>query len=675
KEFYNELLHIIGLTETKQGSKKLIERKLPQDRDSGSLLESAIAEIETLGKLSRIKFLDNAERFGQTKEEQLFNVALELVITWINRILFLKLLEAQLIRYHGGDRSFGFLNSEKLPRFYLVSQLFFAVLAKKIEDRRPSLQERFPDLPYLNSSLFEPTKLELEMIIISDINGESLAIFHGTVLRDRSGNRVTGTRTSLEYLLEFLDSYDFGSEEKAGIKKVTKSLINAPVLGLIFEKINGYKDGSFFTPGFITMYMCRETIRRAVIQKFNEVKGWNCEAIVDLYNKIDDIVEANQIINSLKICDPAAGSGHFLVSALNEIITIKSELGVLIDEHNKRLKDYHFEVVNDELDIRDQEGNLFEYNPKNSESQRVQKTIFHEKQTLIENCLFGVDINENSVQICRLRLWIELLKNAYYKEESPQPAEESPQPPLERGAMSGGVLKSGAMSSGVLKSGANKRELETLPNIDINIKRGNSLISRFALDSNLEPALRKSKLDVVTYRNAVQTYRNAVSKEQKQEMVTLIETIKGNFKTTLLGTDPNKTKLRQLEGELNILENQTFLIEESKAEKKAREKKIIKLNNEIDKLKVEIETVESGRLYDGALEWRFEFPEVLNDQGDFIGFDVVIGNPPYGVNTSNSNIQFFTTKTDSYQLFTILSSSLLKKEGIISQIIPNSWMS
>jgi len=45
---------------------------------------------------------------------------------------------------------------------------------------------------------------------------------------------------------------------------------NASVLGLIFEKINGYKDGSFFTPGFITMYMCRETIRKAVVQKFNE---------------------------------------------------------------------------------------------------------------------------------------------------------------------------------------------------------------------------------------------------------------------------------------------------------------------------------------------------------------------------------------------------------------------
>src|SRR5690606_39759334 len=96
-----------------------------------------------------------------------------------------------------------------------------------------------------------------------------------------------------------------------------KSLINAYVLGLIFEKINGYKDGSFFTPGFITMYMCRETIRKAVVQKFNETKNWKCEDLEDLYDKIEDRQEANEIVNSLKICDPAVGSGHFLVSALD----------------------------------------------------------------------------------------------------------------------------------------------------------------------------------------------------------------------------------------------------------------------------------------------------------------------------------------------------------------------
>lgn len=64
----------------------------------------------------------------------------------------------------------------------------------------------------------------------------------------------------LEYLLRFLDAYDFSSEGAEGIQEENKPLISASVLGLIFEKINGYKDGSFFTPSFITMFMCRDTI-------------------------------------------------------------------------------------------------------------------------------------------------------------------------------------------------------------------------------------------------------------------------------------------------------------------------------------------------------------------------------------------------------------------------------
>ena len=437
KAFYTELLHIIGLTETKEGSKKLIGRKTEGQRDPGSLIENAIIQIDSRDMISRI---DKPSRFGETYQERLFNVSLELVITWINRILFLKLLEAQLIRYHKGDLAYAFLNSEKVKGYDSLDSLFFRVLAKKTTERDPAVAKLFEKVPYLNSSLFEPTELERVTIFISNLQDDCIIPIHpGTVMKNNTGKRLAGTLNGLDYLFAFLDAYDFAGEGAEEIQEENKTLINASVLGLIFEKINGYKDGSFFTPGFITMYMCRETIRRAVVQKFNDLKGWNCEDLKGLYDKIGNIREANEIINQLKICDPAVGSGHFLVSALNEIIAIKSELKILSDREGKRLKEYHVEVVNDELIITDEDGDLFEYNPTSSESQRVQETIFHEKQTIIENCLFGVDINPKSVQICRLRLWIELLKNAYYKEES------------------------------------NYTELETLPNIDINIKCGNSL--------------------------------------------------------------------------------------------------------------------------------------------------------------------------------------------------------
>jgi adenine-specific DNA-methyltransferase len=318
----------------------------------------------------------------------------------------------------------------------------------------------------------------------------------------------------LQYLFEFLESYDFSSEGAEDIQEDNKTLINASVLGLIFEKINGYKDGSFFTPGFITMYMCRETIRRAVVQKFNEAKDWSCENLDDLYDKIEDRSEANDIINSLKVCDPAVGSGHFLVSALNEIIAIKNDLKILQDRNGRRLKEYQFEVTNDELIITDENGELFEYHYTNKESQRVQEAIFHEKQTIIENCLFGVDINPNSVKICRLRLWIELLKNAYYKNET---------------------------------------ELETLPNIDINIKCGNSLISRFGLDADIKEALKQSKWTIDSYRLAVDAYRNAQNKDEKHAMERLINDIKSDFRSEISKSDPKVKKLYKLQGEFTKL--------------------------------------------------------------------------------------------------------------------------
>jgi len=409
------LLHIIGLEEKKEGGKKLIQRK--EERDDGSLLENTINILASENLLQQLP-RDDAD-FGASKEEKLFNVGLELSITWVNRILFLKLLEGQLLNYHADDKSHRFLDSKTISNYDELNKLFFQVLAVQPKDRTGAIKGKFSRVPYLNSSLFEPSLLERDTIRISNLDpGLSLKLATSTVLKTEGGKKKTGEMPCLQYLFEFLDAYDFSSEGKEEIQEENKTLINASVLGLIFEKINGYKDGSFFTPGFITMYMCRETVRRAVVQKFNEAKKWKLENFEQLHNKIDDVKEANEIINDLKICDPAVGSGHFLVSALNEIIAIKSELGILADRKGNRLREYSVQVVNDELITETGINEFFEYKSGNKESQRVQEALFHEKQTLIENCLFGVDINPNSVKICRLRLWIELLKNAYYTSES-----------------------------------------------------------------------------------------------------------------------------------------------------------------------------------------------------------------------------------------------------------------
>lgn len=638
KRFYSELLHIIGLVETKEGSKKLIERHKAEERHTGTLLENAIIQLDSLDKISR---LPKPSQFGTTQEERLFNVALELTITWVNRILFLKLLEGQLITYHNGDTSYSFLHPDKIKNYDDLNSLFFQVLARKYDERNEDVKDLFQKVPYLNSSLFEPTDIEQVTLFISNLRDDkTIPIFGLTVLKDQHGKKRTGSLSTLQYLFEFLDAYDFGAEGGEEIQEDNKTLINASVLGLIFEKINGYKDGSFFTPGFITMYMCRETIRKAVLQKFNEAKNWNCTTIDELYNKIEDRKEANDIVNSIKICDPAVGSGHFLVSALNEMIAVKNDLRILVDREGKRLKEYQVEVVNDELIVTDDEGELFEYNPNNKESQRIQETLFHEKQTIIENCLFGVDINSNSVKICRLRLWIELLKNAYYK---------------------------------------NATDLETLPNIDINIKCGNSLVSRFAIDADLKQALKKSKWTIESYKLAVSTYRNAESKEQKREMEKLISDIKSDFRSEIRNRE--FLELKKLENKyFELYEGKLFNQKISLEEKKGR----AKLAAQIDTKQKAIEEAKNNQIFENAFEWRFEFPEVLNDDGDFVGFDVVIGNPPYirVQNLEHSIIDYFKInyksffqKADIYLLFIEKAISLLKENSGLSFINPTLFLS
>ena len=635
EKFYRELLHIIGLEEAKENGKNIIRRK-KENRNAASLIEATIEALDTEDVLHR---LPDQSIYGESKTERIFNVSLELGITWINRILFLKLLEGQLITYHQGNKDYRFLNTGTINDFDELFKLFHKVLAVNLNDRNEAIKTKYSRVPYLNSSLFEISELEDQTIKINSLdNGGQLELIGTTILKETKKNSTS--LPTLDYLFRFLDAYDFASEGTEDVQEDNKTIINASVLGKVFEKINGYKDGSIFTPAFITMYMCRQSIRLAVVERFNARKNWNAEKFEDLYNKINDKKEANEIINSLKICDPAVGSGHFLVSALNEIIAIKSELGILMDANGKTLRDYEIEVIEDELIVTDENAGIFAYNFKSKESNRIQKTLFHEKQTIIENCLFGVDINPNSVKICRLRLWIELLKNAYYKEET------------------------------------NYTELETLPNIDINIKCGNSLLSRFALDADLGKALKSIKYDVKAYRGFVNDYKNEKSREVKRGLQKIIDTIKTDFRTEIGKNDPKQVKLSKLSGELFTLLNQGRIFEQTAKEKKTQKEKQAKLEADMTKLSNEIEEIKSNAIYKNAFEWRFEFPEVLNNDGEFEGFDVVIGNPPYirqeELGTFKNHLQekykIFTAGGDIFSYFYELSCSVLKSNGILSFI-------
>jgi adenine-specific DNA-methyltransferase len=639
-EFYNELLYILGLEERKEAGKNIISRINTARRQTASLIENTINQLKINKNIS--------------DDELSFEIALELCITWLNRILFLKLLEGQLIKFNkNNDIDYSFMNSSRIKDFDDLHELFFEVLALPEVDRSNDVREKYKNIPYLNSSLFELTDYENHYITIDNLKDRlELPLYKYTVLKDNNGKPLTGKLSTLNYLFRFLNSYDFSSDVNKTVQSDNRDIINAAVLGLIFEKINGYKDGSYFTPGYITEYMCRETIRRAIIEKFND-QGWHCRDFTDLYNAITplNIKEANEIVDSIRICDPAVGSGHFLVSALNEIIAIKSELGILVDETGKILKNCKINVENDELVIL-YDNEFFQYIPNDPDSQRVQETIFKEKQKIIENCLFGVDINPKSVQITCLRLWIELLKNAYYK-------------------------------------APNYKELETLPNIDINIKCGDSLISRFNLiddTQNLSPTDRKKITIIISkYKEKVTLYRSTTDKDTRHKLRNEIEKLKEGFSEISDPQDPDFKKLREKQSLLNQISTQIPIgFDESYV--KAWRENVDKLIKEVSELQ-NIYDEKQKTIYKNAFEWRFEFPEVLNDDGDYVGFDAVIGNPPYiqlqkAYNDTMKYADLYKTMRyetfdrtgDIYCLFYEKGLQIAKDNGLLCYISSNKWM-
>lgn len=624
--FYKELLYILGLYESKQNSKLIIAKSQESEEEQGTFYTAINSKL---------------------KEEN-FETILKLLILWLNRILFLKLIESNLVRFND-DKNLKFLNFKKIPDFDKLSELFFEILAKERSTRKKS---EFAYLPYLNSSLFEKQSIE-NTLEISNLNNDlKLNYYKNTVLKDDKCKAKKGQVGLLEYLFEFLDSFDFGSDDEQSEILSQKELISSSVLGNVFEKLNGYKEGSFYTPSFITSYMCKESITKVVLDKFNAQFDLDAKDISELRKSLrkEDKKAQKELLNSIKICDPAVGSGHFLVSALNVMLSIYDELNLFDEE-------FYLEVQNDEILITGRKGEFIEYKRPSTPKDKahlIQQELFHTKKDIIENNLFGVDINPNSCEITKLRLWIELLKHSFYQSFDDE----------------------------------NYHDLKTLPNIDINIKCGNSLVSYFETGKslshypNIKERMSKYKRIVKDYKEGFYTDKNLIAKE--------IKNLQESFKNFCLKDKFNK-EIKQLTNGANEYSKKygDFLADEHHDEKfksffsknmfefsfdeKEATKEFANLKKEYDN----IFNLESNHPF----EWRFEFPEILDDDGNFKGFDLIIGNPPYIKENDNKDLFTNTKKLRTYQgkmdiwyHFVGRGFDILKNNGYLAFIATNNWV-
>lgn len=541
--FYAELRHIAGLRETVVNRKPAVARLGAHERLRGSLIENALACMEAR------EAEPSAFAAQPAGEAQRFDVALRLCIAWICRLVFLKLLEARLLALHDNASAYAFLRADRIGSFAELDALCREVFGGS-DAATPS---RFPLIPRLHDALFEPVDTAVGATTLGALaDNPPLPLFAHSALKQADGTPRTGALPPVAYLLEFLDAFDFNASALHEGTPV-KRRIDAATPGLIFEKLNGYRDGAWFTPGRVAMHLCRAAVESAALQRFNRIKGWRCETIDQLSESIVDLDEARSIVDSLRVCDPAVGSGHLLVSALNELAALKFRLRLLAGLDGKPLTGYRIEVVADRLVVTRSDG---EPVTTREEMRSLDKVLLREKYAIVENGLYGVDINDDAVQMTRLRLWVELLQHAG---------------PDDHGRFAG------------------------LPRLAGNIKRGNATIGRFDTDS---------------------TSRDT----------------------------PDRHAAEQHDHDAHVFAD--------------------------------------------AFDWHLEFPAMLDNDGAFRGFDIVVANPPYidserMVNEGQKNLRARLAQRwpaakgnwDLYIVFMELGLSLLARDGAMAYLTPDKWLS
>ncbi|WP_074450228.1 Eco57I restriction-modification methylase domain-containing protein [Tannerella forsythia] len=391
-------------------------------------------------------------------------------------------------------------------------------------------------------------------------------------------------------------------------------------------------------------YMCHDGIRRTVLRMFNESIGSRYTDLTELSCRIADHPdEANETFNAIRICDPAMGSGFFLIQSLNEMIAVKSQLGILSDRDGNPLFPYRILVHDGKLVARDKRrSETIELTADTPESRRIQDTLMKEKQTLIEHCLFGVDIDPIAVTIARIRLWIEVLKHLCRDDSQPL----------------------------------------SLPLIEPDLRCGDALVSRISIYDDLKPVFQRIGYSVSEYKMLADDYKKARTAEEKNTAKQMLAAIKRKLLMEITWDDKNNEELLRWQRELATLKAPS-LFEMNEEEVKAVKARLLNTQSMVDKYKQKIEDSKNNPIFKHAIEWHCDFPQLLDESADFTGFHLIIGNPPdtlvqIGGETIDIYKQFnyraYKRTGEVSSLFYELGNKLLKPEYYLSYIASSGWM-
>lgn len=268
-------------------------------------------------------------------------------------------------------------NSQNFFNEYL-EYLFYECLNKLPERAGSFYRDKFEcQIPFLNGGLFEPVNDYNWKEEFVNIPNE---IFSAS---DESG------------ILDIFDIYNFTIDENTPDDQEVS--VDPEMLGKVFENLledNIRKgQGAFYTPREIVHYMCHESLINYLDSNSNigrktaeeYVKYFDIEESIKIATGWEEqMIELDELMKNIKVCDPACGSGAYLVGMLNEIIKLR----------------YLFRMFNQKL---------------------PQKTLYDLKKETIQNCLYGVDIDPGAVDIAKLRFWLSIVVDENIEDIEPLP--------------------------------------------------------------------------------------------------------------------------------------------------------------------------------------------------------------------------------------------------------------
>lgn len=497
----------------------------------------------------------------------------------------------------------------------LLEPLFYNALNRNRGEQGycPALHCR---IPFLSGGLFEP------------IDGYDWEHNDFSIPNEVFSNVAEKGRDA-DGILDIFDRYNFTMSEDEPMER--EVAIDPEMLGKVFEnllEINDRKSkGAFYTPREIVHYMCQESLINYLTNTLNISE----EAIRDF------ILYGDFMKDEDTVKEKRQGNGGMYIS--EELYKINPDGTVAVNrllDMDKALKDvrvadpavgsgaFPLGMLNEIVRARQNISAYLAITMKPYDVRmmyQMERSPHTLKYETIRNCIFACDIEPSAVDIAQLRLWLALVID---DEINP-----NAQTPLD-----------------------GHRNPLPLPNLESNILCGNSLIDEF----EGIPLVKESEL-----LGSTGNYQRDITSDRFDSIIRkLIET-----QDELFRCDDTEKK-KQLKEQIEALRDMIILTQLEGCDS-------AKIQRYYDTKQM------ASKPY---VLWQLDFARVFREKG---GFDIVIGNPPYIGEEGHKEIfqevaatefgrKYYIGKMDFWYFFTSKALHLLRRDGVLSYIAPNNWM-